>query len=159
VGLEEKYVPLVRLCAVRERVLPYGKETIDQPEKVAKLARCILESADREYLLVIPVDSAIKPVGVEVAAIGALNYVHMEPREIFKYAIISNAYGIILVHNHPSGSIAASREDFLYTARLKEVGKLVGIPILDHVIVGEEGNYQSLTESVEWKEWEDGGQL
>lgn len=151
--LETNYVPLVRLCTVKEKFLPYGKEGISKPEKVVKMVRYLLDDADRECMLVIPIDSAAHPVGVEIVAIGAVNQVGAKPREIFKHAILCNASGIILVHNHPSGNTEPSREDLRFTDYMREVGEMLGVPVWDHIIVGENGEYQSLAESDEWQEW------
>jgi DNA repair protein RadC len=68
---------------------------------------------------------------------GNLNSSIIHPREVFKNAILSNANSIILVHNHPSGDINPSKEDIEVTKRLREVGNLLGIKVLDHVIIGD----------------------
>ena len=63
----------------------------------------------------------------------------MHPREVFRPAILDNSAGIIIAHNHPSGTLKASRADIQITQRLKEVSKLVGIELLDHVIISKNG--------------------
>lgn len=73
--------------------------------------------------------------------VGTLNHSLVHPREIFKEAYLIEASGIICVHNHPSGVVAPSQEDMMVTERLKEIGLLVGIPILDHIIIGKEEYY------------------
>lgn len=151
--LETNYVPLVRLCTVKEKFLPYGGESISTAEKAVKMVRRLLGDADREYLLVLPIDSAAHPVGIEIVAVGAVNQAAAKPREIFKHAILCNASGIIMVHNHPSGNTEPSREDLRFTDHMREVGEILGVPILDHIIAGENGEYQSLAESDEWQEW------
>ncbi len=65
----------------------------------------------------------------------------MHPREVFRPAILDNAAGIIIAHNHPSGTLEASRADIQIMQRLKEVAKLVGIDLLDHVILASTGYY------------------
>lgn len=133
----KNYVPLVRLTMVKEKELPYTADTIHEPEKVVELAKQILEGADREYLLVISVDTKNYPLAVEIVSIGTVNATLAEPREIFKHAVMNNAAGIILVHNHISGVCEPSREDRMLTARIKRAGELLGIPIYDHVIIGD----------------------
>ncbi|TLM97475.1 hypothetical protein FDZ73_24970, partial [bacterium] len=70
-------------------------------------------------------------------SIGSLNASLVHPRELFKNAIKKSAAALILVHNHPSGDPSPSREDIDVTRRLAEAGKLLGIEILDHVIIGD----------------------
>lgn len=132
-----KYVPLVRISMVKEKEVPYAAETISGPEKVAKLAETILKDADREYLLVISVDSKGRPLAIEIVSIGTVNATLAEPREIFKHAILAGAVGIIIVHNHISGDCTPSEEDEEMTRRISESGKLLGIPVRDHVIIGD----------------------
>ncbi len=132
-----KYIPLVRMSMVREKEIPYTAERLNGPEKAAELAEMILKNADREYLIVLSVDSKCRPLAVEIVSIGTVNTTLAEPREIFKHAILVNAAGIILAHNHPSGDCAPSEEDTVITKRVKEAGELLGIPLKDHVIIGD----------------------
>ena len=142
-----KYVPLVRISMVKEKKVPYTSEVINGSEKAAKLAETILKDADREYLLVISVDSKGRPLAIEIVSIGTVNATLAEPREIFKHAILANAAGIILVHNHPSGDCIPSGEDEEMTRRISESGKLLGIPVRDHVIIGD-GYFSFLEEGL-----------
>lgn len=144
--LETKYVPLVRMQMIKERFLPFGEESICTPQKVIKMVGRLLEGADKEYTIVISVDSRNKPVAVEVVSIGTLNAALIEGREIFKHAILSNSAGIILLHNHPSGNAEPSREDILVTRKMKQAGDLLGISLLDHIIVGDAEQYVSMAE-------------
>lgn len=148
--MENQYVSLVRLQVVQERILPYGKEKISSPICVASMARSLLENTDKECLLVIPVDVKSKPLGIEFAAIGGLNCVHAFAREIFKHAIVSNAFGVIIVHNHPSGEVLPSEEDWRFTRCMQEAGDLLGVELLDHIILGEEEKYFSMQETHRW---------
>ncbi|MEW9673574.1 RadC family protein [Ammoniphilus sp. 3BR4] len=84
--------------------------------------------------------------GVEKVSVGSLNSAIVDPREVFKAAILHNAASIIVGHNHPSGDPTPSREDLSVTNRLVEAGKILGIEVLDHLILGEE-RFQSLKES------------
>jgi DNA repair protein RadC len=76
-------------------------------------------------------------VGVNTVSIGSLTASVVHPREVFKPAILSNAAAIILAHNHPSGQPQPSQEDRVLTVRLVAAGKLLGISVLDHVIIGD----------------------
>lgn len=135
---ERKFVPLVRLYAVKEKVLPYGKEKLNIPQKVVELSRQILKNQDREHILVITMDTKLKPTAMEIIAIGSIDQVGIEPRDIFKHAIISNATALVMVHNHPSGDSYPSKEDYRITKRIHEAGEMLGIPLLDHIIVGDD---------------------
>lgn len=84
--------------------------------------------------------------GVHVLSIGNLNSAIVHPREVFKAAILNNAASLVCFHNHPSGDPTPSQEDISLTRRLVEVGELMGIEVLDHVIIGGYGQYASLKE-------------
>lgn len=74
---------------------------------------------------------------------GTLNASIVHPRDVFQRALLQNAYSIILLHNHPSGDPAPSDQDITITNKLKEVGKIINIQVLDHIIIGDELNYIS----------------
>jgi DNA repair protein RadC len=93
----------------------------------------------QEHFLCLTLDGASHLIEKRVVSIGTLNQSLVHPREVFADAIGDRAAGIIVAHNHPSGQLQASREDELVTKRLKEVGKVVGIELLDHVILTKEG--------------------
>ena len=133
----KNYVPFVRVRMVRERELPYAMEEIDGPEKVAAFTRKFLAGADREYLLALSIDNAGKLAAIEVVSIGTVNATLAEPREIFKHAILANAAGIVMVHNHTSGRCVPSDEDKETTKKIEKAGKILGIPLMDHIIVGD----------------------
>jgi DNA repair protein RadC len=87
-----------------------------------------------------------KVIGINTVSIGNLNSSIVHPREVFKPAILSNAASILLAHNHPSGDPEPSREDVAITTRLVEAGKILGIDVIDHLILGD-GCYHSLKEA------------
>lgn len=96
---------------------------------------------EKEHFCLITLDGASHIIRAETIFIGTLNQSLVHPREVFKPAIVDGAAGIILSHNHPSGTLEASRADIQITNRLKEVGKLVGIEVLDHIVITGEGHY------------------
>ena len=149
--LETKYVPLVRLQVVRERFLPYGKEEVASPERVVRMVKRLLDGADKECMLAIPVDAKSKPLGVEFVAIGAVNCVFSFAREIFKHALISNASSVIIVHNHPSGDVLPSEQDWKFTRGIQEAGDLLGVELYDHIIIGDDDKYFSMSETHRWE--------
>ena len=145
---KEVYVPLVKLKMVKEKELPYSGERLNSPDKVSEFAMQILEGLDRECLLVVSVNAKCKPVAVEMVAIGSLDSAYVVPREIFKHAVLCNARGILLVHNHPSGDCEPSKADLDTTKRVRKAGEILGIDVFDHVIVGDEKDtYYSLREN------------
>lgn len=99
----------------------------------------------QEHFLVITLDGASHIIEKRIISIGTLNQSLVHPREVFADAISDRAAGIIIAHNHPSGQLEPSIEDKRVTKRLKEVGTIMGIELLDHVILSREG-YLSLRE-------------
>jgi DNA repair protein RadC len=95
----------------------------------------------QEHFLTITLDGASHIINTRTVFIGTLNQSLVHPREVFADAIADRAAGIIIAHNHPSGTLEASRADIQITQRLKEVSKLVGIELLDHVILSKNGYY------------------
>jgi DNA repair protein RadC len=96
---------------------------------------------NQEHFLSITLDGASHIINTRTVFIGTLNQSMVHPREVFADAIADRAAGIIIAHNHPSGTLEASRADIQITQRLKEVSKLVGIELLDHVILSKHGYY------------------
>ena len=84
--------------------------------------------------------------GLFEVSTGTLNSSLVTPREVFKRAILQNAAGIVLGHNHPSGNVDASGDDINITQKLVKSGKILGVNVVDHIIVGNEGNYSSMKE-------------
>ena len=95
----------------------------------------------QEHFLMMTLDGASHIINTRTVFIGTLNQSLVHPREVFADAIADRAAGIIVAHNHPSGTLAASRADMQITQRLKEVASLVGIELLDHVILARDGFY------------------
>jgi len=98
-------------------------------------------SRQQEHFLTITLDGASHIINTRTVFIGTLNQSLVHPREVFADAIADRAAGIIIAHNHPSGTLEASRADVAITQRLMEVSKLVGIELLDHVILSKQGYF------------------
>lgn len=96
-------------------------------------------NADRESFYVLALDPQNQVQGVEEIARGSVGDVAVHPREAFKTAVMLNASAVIIAHNHPSGSPVPSELDVDLTKRFVEAGKLLGIPVIDHLIVGQSG--------------------
>ena len=100
-----------------------------------------LKNKKQEYFLTFTLDGAHNLIQKRTVFIGTLNQNLVHPREIFADAITDRAAGIILVHNHPSGNTEPSKEDISITNRLIEVGKLMGINVVEHIIVSKDGYF------------------
>lgn len=123
---------------------------------VAPFLNDILSDCDREHFIVLCLDTKNKLIGIHTAAVGVLDAAVTNPREIFKAAILLNAAAVIVAHNHPSGDSTPSKQDRALTERLCEAGKLLGITVLDHIIIGE-NQYYSFYDHQEFshKKWAD----
>jgi DNA repair protein RadC len=113
-----------------------GKVVNDAPA-VCDLVKGIAE-ADRESFWALHLDVRHNVVDIDKVSTGSMTGVEVHPREVFRGALLTGASSMIFVHNHPSGNVGASRQDEELTRRLKSVGELVGISVLDHVIVGRD---------------------
>ena len=128
------------LQMVREKAQEYNVSRITSASDVYSLLNQYA-TMEREHFLLVTLDGSSKVIEQRVIHIGTLNQSLVHPREIFRPAILDNSVGIIIAHNHPSGTLEASRADIQITQRLKEVAKLVGIELLDHVILSSQGYY------------------
>lgn len=134
-----KGISVVRIQMIREGSFPYGPKVIKTSSDAAALLRSYLARADREYFVVILLDAKHRVNALNVVAIGSLTIALVHPREVFKPALSANAACVILGHNHPSGDPSPSPEDIELTRRLVKAGELLGVKVLDHVVVGDEG--------------------
>jgi DNA repair protein RadC len=116
-----------------------------KPAHVAEAYMEQLRHLERESCIALYLDSKDMRIRDERLSVGNLNCSIMSAREIFRQALLCNAASVILLHNHPSGSAEPSREDIELTLRLKEASMLMEIPLLDHIIIGD-NTYTSLKE-------------
>jgi len=108
------------------------------PEDVAVACKS-LKGAKREVFAVLLLNARHEMMRRVTVSVGSLNASIVHPREVFKPAVIASAASMILVHNHPSGDPEPSEEDLSITRRLVQVGELLGIGVLDHIIVAKRG--------------------
>jgi len=120
-------------------------EKVGSPQDIANLMLPEFKGLDREYFKAILLNTKNAVIKIVTVAIGSLNAALVHPRETFKSAIAVSAASIVLVHNHPGGDPEPSREDEELTLRFIQAGKLLGIELLDHVILGD-GSFVSLRE-------------
>lgn len=120
---------------------------IRSPEDAANVGRGFMHihEESEEYLYLICMNTKNRVIGVFEVSHGNVNSSVFGVREIFQKALLANAVSIIVMHNHPSGDPKPSREDIAVTQRLVEAGKIIGINVLDHIIVGD-GSFSSLKE-------------
>lgn len=114
----------------------FSKRPIRTPEDAVALLGDYMCGLDREVICVINVRNDGVPINCHFASVGAVNEAIAHPRELFKASILSNAAQMMLVHNHPSGNLKPSKADTRMTDRMINLCEHIGIPLLDHVIVG-----------------------
>lgn len=125
----------------------YSETPIYESKDAVSLISEKFEDLYRELFCILNLATDGKVINFNVISMGTLNLSLVSPREVFKSSILSNAAGIIALHNHPSGSVTPSRQDKFMTQRLREAGELLDIPLLDHIIIGgKEGKYYSFAE-------------
>lgn len=120
-------------------------EKLDNPEKIWKKTRYLFYDLKQEYFYCLYFNNKQQLIGEKLLFQGTLNKSVTHPREVFKEAYLLSASNIICIHNHPSNDITPSIEDINFTNTLVESGKVQGIPIIDHIIVGN-NNYYSFYE-------------
>ena len=140
---ENKRVVLEKEVSKNVPTLSY---VIKTPEDVAAVGKDFMRIHEEpeEYMYMICMNTKNKIIGVFEVSHGTVNSSLVNPREIFQKALLANAVSIILMHNHPSGDPKPSKEDIEVTKRIMDAGKIVGISVLDHIIVGD--RYVSLKE-------------
>jgi DNA repair protein RadC len=121
------------------------RPAIRTPGDVAALVGPQMRHLDREHFRAVLLNTRHEVLDVTSVAVGGLDSAPIHPREVFKEAIRRSAAAVILVHNHPSGTPEPSADDLRITTRLQQAGRVVGIEVLDHVIIGD-GQFVSLRE-------------
>ncbi|BCJ85072.1 RadC family protein [Effusibacillus dendaii] len=111
---------------------------IRNPQDVVDLFMDRLRFEKKEHFIAVHLDTKNQVIAEETVSIGSLDSSIVHPREIFKTALKKSAASIICIHNHPSGDPTPSREDILVTKRLAEAGRILGIEVLDHIVIGEQ---------------------
>lgn len=129
--------------------LPLGnKVIISSSKEAADYLIPEFKNMKKEHFKLLMLTTKNGLLGIDTISIGSLNASIVHPRELFKSAIKKSAAGIILAHNHPSGDVMPSEEDILMTKRIKEGGLILGIEVLDHLIIGENGYFSFKEENL-----------
>jgi DNA repair protein RadC len=113
----------------------FREKKITSPQDIADIFIPLLRDEVKEKFIVVCLSSSNKIIRQEIISVGNLNSSVVHPREIFKVAIENNSASIILIHNHPSGNPEPSNEDISITKKLVESGKIMDVPVFDHVII------------------------
>lgn len=138
-------LPHVAIRLIEEPPL-YGEVPITSPQRAIKVLADILKNYDREVVAVVNLRPDLKPINVSFVSMGALDYAMVHPREVMKSMILSNAAKVMLVHNHTTDHLNPSEEDIKVTDRMAKLCDMLGIPLIDHVIIGRGDYYYSFAE-------------
>ena len=131
----EKHKAFLDLYRMSEE-LNRNNPQLNSPERVVSFMHSVMPKIhDKEAFIVVYLDNKLKVLGYDEVSEGSINSTDAHAREVFRGAIINKASSIIIAHNHTSGDVTPSAADFMITTRLEEAGKLLGIPVHDHVIV------------------------
>jgi len=140
------HIPTVKVQLVRDgSISAEDRPVIRSADDVASIMEPIVSLLAEEHFYVLLLNTKNRVNGIHEVSVGSLNATVVHPREIFKAAILSNSASVILVHNHPSGDPTPSPEDRHLTEQIAKAGKVLDIPVLDHVIMGDR-RYTSLKE-------------
>lgn len=127
------------------QMVPEERTAIRSPGDAAQFVMEEMRYLTQEHFVCLFLNTKNRVIDKECIFIGSLNTSVVHPREVFREAIRRSAAGVICIHNHPSGDPSPSREDLDVTARLVEAGRIIGVELLDHIIIGD-GSYVSLKE-------------
>lgn len=146
---KDKAATLAASFEIARRILSQQKTLSDKkitsPQDIAEEFIPILRDEIKEQFIVVCLSTSNKIIRKEIISIGNLNSSIVHPREVFKVAVENNAASIILIHNHPSGNPEPSSEDISITKKLVEAGKMMEIPVYDHIIIAG-NNYTSFVD-------------
>ena len=126
-----------------------ARPQLDNPETAQRFIRqhFSLDDSPQEKMIAVYLDTRQRPIGGLLAFQGTINRCAAEPRLILQTGLLLNAAGFILAHNHPSGDPSPSAEDLAFTRRMADAGDVVGVRMIDHLVIGDGGRYQSLRRS------------
>jgi DNA repair protein RadC len=121
-----------------------ARVTVSEPADVMRLVGPQLRGCDREHFWALALNTKNQLIRTIEVSVGSLNASIVHPRELFKEAVKTSAASVVVVHNHPSGDPTPSSADIQLTRRLVKAGDVLGIEVLDHVVIGDGGEYASL---------------
>jgi DNA repair protein RadC len=141
---QRKLLQMIKVKSLEIREIEYSydkRPKISGMDDVIKAVKPLIADPNKEFFIALYLNTKNGIIKQEVISIGSLSANVVHPREVFRTACMVSASSIIVAHNHPSGDPAPSREDIEITKKLAEAGKMIGIELLDHVILGQDRNY------------------
>ncbi|CAG0940330.1 hypothetical protein BROC_00987 [Candidatus Brocadiaceae bacterium] len=135
---------MIKVKSIEVREIEYTYENrpkINGMDDVVHAIKPMIADQNKEFFIALYLNTKNGILKKQIISIGSLSANIVHPREVFRTACMISASSIIVAHNHPSGDPAPSREDIELTKRLSEAGKIIGIELLDHVIIGHDRNY------------------
>ena len=136
------------LDMVKVRLVPDYKlksdTAIDNADDAVKLLEEELSQLDREAVCILNLNAKGKPINASIVSLGDMTETYVHPREVFKCAVLSSAAGILILHNHPSDDVKPSVSDLSVTCQLIAAGRIIGIRVIDHIIVGPNAEHYSM---------------
>ena len=141
---------MIREVVIKFKPLDTERINVSNPEAVSRFIRSKIGDNAVESFILLCVSNKNEVVSYSVISVGTITETLIHPREVFLPAVMTKANSVIVAHNHPSGVNLPSRQDIEATKRLVEAGKIIGIPLVDHIIVGFNDslyNYYSMKEN------------
>lgn len=139
-------VPIYQVRLVRHARHRVASTLVEHPKVAVQVLRSYLKGADREHVVAILLDARNAIIGINTVSIGTLTASLFHPRELYKPALLVSAAGVVVGHNHISGDPSPSPEDEETLKRAVEAGKVLGIPVVDWIVLGDRGRYYSARE-------------
>ena len=133
------------LMVKKDVLYDIGNKKMGSPKEVHEMLSPYFANLDREHFVVVALGTTNRLIGINTASVGTVNASLVHPREVFKFAHKVGACFVILAHNHPSGDTEPSKEDREITKQMVEAGKIMGIPVRDHIVFGDT-SYTSFVE-------------
>ncbi len=135
---ESKACEILAISELSSRIKKASVKRISITSPEEAVAECEeIRTKEKEHLIGLYLNTRNKLLAKELLSIGNLDSSIVDPKEVYKYALRLNAYGVILLHNHPSGEAKPSREDVNITRIIKKAGKLLNVTLIDHIVVGD----------------------
>jgi DNA repair protein RadC len=140
-----KKLPRIVVTKVSEDAYTFHR-SVDTPKKCVDFYRKVVArqpdfEADKEGVVVLCLNTKLKPVCWNRVSVGSLDGASCHPREVFRPAVAAGAYAVLVYHNHPSGDPTPSKGDKLVTRRLKSAGEILQVHLIDHIIIGDKDNH------------------
>ncbi len=137
----EKKIEFITLQVHKIGSIPYEPEQWNSSTNSYSFLIGLIGKCEKELFIVISLNAHNEPNAIEICSIGSSERAVVEPKEVFKSALLSNASKIIIAHNHPTGHTIPSEADYQVTRQIKILSDLLNLPLLDHIIIGHDDYY------------------